>query len=207
QLCGPERFFYVWLRRCLGHTFPDIFATALTPKAPELVAAPSRHGGSSDKAERHFRDGFASFYSKLSAVASSDVPITIYYAFRQSEDEEDAEGDATTASTGWDSMLQGLVDGGFQVTGTWPVRTTKKARSVARGTNALASAIVIVCRLRPTDASVATRREFMNSLREELPESLRNLQRGNIAPVDLAQAAIGPGMAVFTRYSRVLDAE
>lgn len=197
-------FFYVWLRRCLLPVDPKLLGSLLTPKAPELIASTFRHG---DAAEKHFRDGFTSFYVRLKRVARADVPITIYYAFKQSEEDEgDDDGDeAAVASTGWETMLEGLVDAGFQVTGTLPVRTTKKARSVARGTNALASAIVIVVRTRSADAPVETMQGFRRALRSEIPEALRALMTGAIAPVDLAQSAIGPGMAVFSRYSRVLE--
>jgi putative DNA methylase len=132
-----------------------------------------------------------------------DFPLTVYYAYAQSE--EDASGGH--ASTGWETMLTGLVAAGFEITGTWPMRTTKKARSVARGTNALASAIVLVCRPRRADAPPGTRREFLRVLKEELPVALRHLRHGNVAPVDFAQAAIGPGMAVFTRFGKVLEAD
>lgn len=198
-------FFYVWLRHSLGKADPQLFATVLTPKEPELIASRYRHGGSEEAAEQHFREGFAAFYERLTATAHPDFPVTIYYAFKQSETDE--EGDGQNISTGWESMLEGLVDAGFQVTGTWPVRTTKKARSVARGTNALASAVVIVCRRRSESAGITTRREFIRCLKNELPEALKNLQQGNIAPVDLAQAAIGPGMAVLTRYARVMETD
>ena len=141
-----------------------------------------------------------------------DVPLTVYYAFKQAETEEGESGggssdEVATASTGWETMLAGLVQSGFSITGTWPVRTERGVRSVGLGTNALASSIVLVCRRRSKDAHLATRKEFMNSLRQELPESLRNLQHGNVAPVDMAQAAIGPGMAVFTRYAKVIESD
>ncbi len=113
----------------------------------------------------------------------------------------------SSTSTGWETFLDAVIRAGFSLTGTWPMRTERSARSTGIGTNALASSIVLVCRKRPADAPTATRREFLAALKRELPEALTQLQRGNIAPVDLAQAAIGPGMAVYTRYARVLDAE
>jgi len=198
-------YFYVWLRRILKDVDSGTFATVLTPKDSELIASPTRHG-SRELAEQHFRDGFQKVFKAISEISQEGVPCTIYYAFKQ-EEGIGAEDDGKRVSTGWDTMLGGLVEAGFQITGTWPVRTTKKARSVARDANALASAIVLVCRPRAGDAISVTRREFIKVLKEELPTALINLQASNIAPVDLAQAAIGPGMAVFTRYAKVLDAE
>jgi putative DNA methylase len=139
----------------------------------------------------------------MSDRVHTSFPVTIYYAFKQAE----SEGVAGTASTGWDTFLGAVIQSGLSISGTWPIRTERAARSVGIGFNALASSIVLVCRKRPEDAPTATRRDFLNALRAELPGALRHLQRGNIAPVDLAQAAIGPGMAVYTRYARVLDAE
>ena len=201
-------FFYVWLRRTLREVDPETFRTVLTPKSAELIASPYRHDGSRDEAESHFRDGFAAVFRNLHRVSDSTLPMTVYYAFKQSEKEADERGDGGgTASTGWETMLDGLVKSGFAVTGTWPVRTTKKARSVARNANALASAIVIVCRKRDPRAQVVSRREFTNALKRELPAAVMILQHESIAPVDLAQASIGPGMAVFTRYAQVLEAD
>jgi putative DNA methylase len=197
-------FFYVWLRRSLRTIHPDILSTLLTPKASELIAAPYRHEGSTELAREHFRNGFNHTFNHLKSLVNPNFPMTVYYAFKQ--EETDNEDGNQRASTGWETMLEGLISAGFQVTGTLPVRTTKKARSVARGTNALASAIVLVCRPRSDDASMATRRDLMSALRRELPGALRRLQEGNIAPVDLAQAAIGPGMAVFSRYRNVIEA-
>ena len=200
-------FFYVWLRRILRIVDPGTFRTVLTPKSAELIASPYRHGGSRDAAKSHFRDGFAAAFRNLHRVADSNVPITVYYAFKQSETEADDGGNGSTASTGWETMLDGLVNSGLAITGTWPVRTTKKARSVARNTNALASAIVIVCRRRDPHAEVVPRREFTNALKRALPEAVKIMQNESIAPVDLAQASIGPGMAVFSRYAQVLEAD
>jgi adenine-specific DNA methylase/very-short-patch-repair endonuclease len=195
-------FFYVWLRRSLRSVFPDLFATLAVPKAEELVATPYRHG-SKEKAEAFFLDGMTQAMHRLAEQAHPAFPVTIYYAFKQSENESD-EG---TASTGWETFLDAVIRSGFAISGTWPMRTERGARSIGIGTNALASSIVLVCRPRPANAPTATRREFVQTLKAELPPALQHLQRGNIAPVDLAQAAIGPGMAVYTRYARVLDAE
>ena len=193
-------FFYVWLRRSLHSLFPDLFATLAVPKAEELVATPYRHG-SKERAEAFFLDGMTHAMQRLADQAHPAFPVTIYYAFKQSE----IEGQGIT-STGWETFLNAVIKAGFGLTGTWPMRTEGAGRIVAKGTNALASSIVLVCRPRPADAPVATRREFVDALKSELPEALRQMQQGNIAPVDLAQAAIGPGMGVYTRYARVLDA-
>jgi putative DNA methylase len=195
-------FFYVWLRRALRASFPDILATVAVPKAEELVATPARHGGR-DLAEQFFLKGMTQAMHRLAEQAHSAFPVTIYYAFKQAENEDDAGA----ASTGWETFLDATVVAGFAIGGTWPMRTEKPGRVRENDTNALASSIVLVCRPRATDAPKATRREFVAALQRELPEALRHLQAGNIAPVDLAQAAIGPGMAVFTRYAQVLDAQ
>ena len=194
-------FFYVWLRRSLRSVFPGLFATLAVPKAEELVATSYRHG-SKKKAEEFFLAGMTLAMQRLADQTHLAFPVTIYYAFKQSE----SRGDGEIASTGWEIFLDGVIRAGLGVSGTWPMRTELGNRMVGMGTNALASSIVLVCRPRPIDAPVATRREFVDALKAELPEALRQMQQGNIAPVDLAQAAIGPGMAVFTRYARVLDA-
>ncbi len=195
-------FFYVWLRRSLKSTFPQLFSTLAVPKVEELVATPYRHGGK-ENAEKFFLDGMTEAMSRLAEQAHSAFPVTIYYAFKQSE----AKGGDGTSSTGWETFLDAVIKAGFGVTGTWPMRTELSNRMIGSGTNALASSIILVCRKRPENTPSVTRREFVNALKEELPAALAHLQRGNIAPVDLAQAAIGPGMAVFTRYEKVLDAE
>ena len=194
-------FFYVWLRRSLRPVFPDLFATLAVPKAEELVATPYRHGNKK-KAEAFFLAGMTEAMRRLAEQTHPGFPVTIYYAFKQSE----KKGDEGTSSTGWETFLDAVIEAGFSVTGTWPIRTELGNRMIGMGTNALASSIVLVCRQRPADAPLATRREFVAALKSELPVALTHLQRGNIAPVDLAQAAIGPGMAVYTRYVKVLDA-
>ncbi|MCB1048378.1 MAG: DUF1156 domain-containing protein, partial [Calditrichaeota bacterium] len=197
-------FFYVWLRRTLKGVFPNSFSTLAVPKEEELVATPYRHG-SKEKAEAFFLDGMTKAMRRLTELAHPEFPTTIYYAYKQTESEDGDSGEQR--STGWDTFLEAVFHSGFLVCGTWPIRTEKQGRVIGNDRNALASSIVIVCRKRATEAPTATRREFVNALKAELPPAMANLQRGNIAPVDLAQAAIGPGMAVFTRYSRVLDAE
>ena len=194
-------FFYVWLRRSLRSVFPDLFATLAVPKAEELVATPYRHGNK-EKAETFFLAGMTEAMRRLAEQTHPGFPVTIYYAFKQSE----KKGDEGTSSTGWETFLDAVIEAGFSVTGTWPMRTELGNRMSGQGTNALASSIVLACRQRPSDAPLATRREFVATLKSELPVALTHLQRGNIAPVDLAQAAIGPGMAVYTRYAKVLDA-
>ena len=194
-------YFYVWLRRSLGDIYPNLFSTLLVPKAQELVATPYRFGGDRDAARSFFERGLQDAFAQIRRVAHSNYPITVYYAFKQTESVE--KGDA---STGWETMLEGLVRSGFQITGTWPMRTERGGRSVSIGTNALASSVILGCRPRLENAPAATRREFMRALKRELPAALRELQKGAIAPVDMAQAAIGPGMAIFSRYSQVLEA-
>jgi putative DNA methylase len=194
-------YFYVWLRRSLRGVFPDLFATLAVPKSEELVATPYRHG-SKEKAEAFFLDGMTQAMHRLVEQAHPASPITIYYAFKQSE----SETDVGTASTGWETFLDAVIRAGFSLSGTWPIRT-ERTQGLKGDMNALASSIVLVCRKRASNASTATRREFFAGLKAELPAALRRLQESNIAPVDLAQAAIGPGMAVYTRYSKVLDAE
>ncbi|MBW7893700.1 MAG: DUF1156 domain-containing protein [Opitutaceae bacterium] len=195
-------FFYAWLRRALRSAYPDLFGTMSVPKAEELVATPYRHG-SKENAETFFLAGMTSAMHQLAVQSHPAFPVTIYYAFKQSESEDDTG----TSSTGWETFLDAVIRAGFATSGTWPMRTEKQGRVIGIDTNALASSIVLVCRPRAADAPTATRREFVAALQRELPEALRHLQAGNIAPVDLAQAAIGPGMAVFTRYAKVLDAQ
>jgi putative DNA methylase len=195
-------FFYVWLRRTLRPIFPAVFATVAVPKTEELVATPDRHGGK-EKAESFFLGGMTQAMHRLAGQSHPGFPVTIYYAFKQSE----SETDAGTASTGWETFLAAVIRAGFGVTGTWPVRTDRAGGFRNKDRNSLASSIVLVCRPRPATSKAATRHEFVNVLKAELPRAVAHLQRGNIAPVDLAQAAIGPGMAVFTRYEKVLDAQ
>lgn len=200
-------FFYVWLRKSLRQIFPSLYATVAVPKAEELVATPYRHG-SKEKAEAFFLDGMTHTMRNLSEKAHSAFPVTIYYAFKQSETKE---GSGTTSNTGWDTFLQALLDAGFTITGTWPMRTERDSRSIGIGANALASSIVLVCRQRARDASTVSRRDFVRELNATLPEALDEMTRGGanspVAPVDLSQAIIGPGMAIFSQYAAVLEAD
>ncbi|MCQ1549844.1 MAG: hypothetical protein NOF05_13735, partial [Candidatus Accumulibacter phosphatis] len=195
-------FFYVWLRRSLKPVFPDLFTTLAVPKVDELVATPYRHG-SKHEAEAFFLDGMTHAIHRLAEQAHPAFPVTIYYAFKQAE----SDGADGTTNTGWDTFLAAVIQAGFAISGTWPMRTEQPKGLRAFAQNALASSIILVCRSRSVTAPVATRRDFVTALKSELPPALAHLQRGNIAPVDLAQAAIGPGMAVYTRYAKVLDAE
>ena len=191
-------FFYVWLRRSLQAIFPGLFATVAVPKAEELVASPHRHGGRL-AAETYFLTGMRRTLQNLAEQAHPAFPITVYYAFKQAE--TNREG---VSSTGWDTFLQAVIRSGFAISGTWPMRTELKNKLLGVGANILASSIVLVCRRRSADAPLATRREFIAALYASLPHALARLRSGNIAPVDLAQAAIGPGMAVYTRYATAL---
>lgn len=196
-------FFYVWMRQALKETYPKLFRTMLVPKAEELFATPYRFDGSVEKARDFFEDGMFNTCCRLHDYSRDDIPVTIYYAFKQSEtDTED-----TTASTGLETMLSAIIRAGFSITGTWPMRTELANRTIASGTNALASSIVLVCRKRAETAGSATRREFINALHREMRPALEKLQSANIAPVDLAQSAIGPGIGVFSRYKSVLEAD
>lgn len=194
-------FFYVWMRQSLRDIYPNLFSTMLVPKAEELIATPYRHEGSKEKAKEFFEDGMLEACKQIHNYTEDDIPVTIYYAYKQSD--FNPSGDAS----GWESMLNAIIRAGFAITGTWPMRTEMSNRSIASGTNALASSIVLVCRKRPENAPQTTRRTLIAQLRRELHPALKKLQESNIAPVDLAQAAIGPGMGVFSRYSSVLEAD
>lgn len=204
-------FFYVWLRRNVGDLYPGIFGTMLAPKVPELIAAPNRFGGDSVKAKQHFENGFKKSFSSLRERMDPRFPLSVYYAFKQDDDvairstPEDADSPVIDLTTGWETLLEALVSSGFQITGTWPVRASQKWRMVSMGSNALASYIVLACRPRPMDAPKIASNQFRNELKRMMPRALRHLRQGNIAPVDFAQAAIGPGMAVYSKYSEILD--
>ena len=195
-------FFYVWLRRSLGHIYPDLFSTLLVPKAEELVATPHRFDGDKEKARVFFEDGLFRAFARMREIAHPNYPLTIYYAYKQTESVKDG-----ATSTGWETLLEGLVRIGFQITGTWPMRTESSTRVRNMGSNALASSIVLVCRPRPADAPRTGRRRFLRALRTELPAALHLLQQGHIAPVDMNQAVIGPGMAIYSRYRQILEAD
>lgn len=203
-------FFYVWLRRTIGGLHADLFTTMLVPKDPELTATPVRFNGDREKAKEHFESGFRRAFSGLKDRLDSSFPLTVYYAFKQSDDGEDGgdddeKGSVVDLTTGWETLLEALISSGFTITATWPVRASQKWRMVAKSANTLASYIVLACRPRPTDAPRIGRNAFVAELKRELPPALRHLQQGNVAPVDFAQASIGPGMAVFSRYNAVLE--
>jgi len=201
-------YFYVWLRRSLREVFPNLLATIAVPKAEELVATPYRHG-TKQKAEKFFLDGMTSAMHNLAVQAHPAAPITIYYAFKQSE----TDTDDATSSSGWVTFLEAVLKAGLAITGTWPMRTERTVRSVARDTNALASSIILVCRPRLKTAGAIGRRQFIRMLNETLPLALDAMTRESeglhspVAPVDLSQAIIGPGMAIFSRYDAVLEAD
>ncbi|MFY1644760.1 DUF1156 domain-containing protein, partial [Methanoculleus bourgensis] len=194
-------FFYVWLRRSLKPIYPSLFATIAVPKAEELVATPYRHG-SKEAAEAFFMDGMTEAMRRLAEQAHPAFPVTIYYAFKQSE----TKGNDTT-SPGWESFLEAVLKAGFAVTGTWPMRTELSNRMVGMGANALASSVILACRRRDLSAPPVSRKEFLRELKATLPEALDEMTTSSIAPVDLAQASIGPGMGVFSQYSAVLEAD
>lgn len=203
-------FFYIWLRRTVGEYYPDIFSTVLVPKMPELTASPERFEGDKSKAREHFESGFRRAFVALREKIDCRFPLTVYYAFKQDDEESGPEEDPESANgidltTGWETLLEALISSGFQITGTWPVRASQAWRIRAMGSNALASYIVLACRPRETDAPQTDRRSFVADLKRELPAALRHLQQGNIAPVDFAQAAIGPGMAIYSRYRGILE--
>lgn len=199
-------FFYVWLRRNLRTVYPKLFSTIAVPKAEELVATPYRHG-SKEKAEKFFLDGMTEAMHRLAEQAHTAFPTTIYYAFKQSD-----TTDVGTGNTGWETFLEAVLRAGFAITGTWPMRTELERRMVGSGNNALASSIVLVCRQRDPKAATISRREFLRELKQELSEAIEVMIGGAIgispvAPVDLAQAVIGPGMAIFSKYTAVLEAD
>ena len=197
-------YFYVWLRQSLKDAYPELFSTMLVPKVEELIATPYRHDGNVEKAKGFFEDGMLSACKQMYRYAREDIPVTIYYAYKQSDTDASTN---TSASSGWETMLSAIINAGFSITGTWPMRTERAGRMVSNGTNALASSIVLACRKRPENAPQTTRRNLIATLRRELRPALKELQTSNIAPVDLAQSAIGPGMGVFSRFRKVLEAD
>ena len=203
-------YFYVWMRESLKKTFPRLFRTMLVPKSEELVATPYRFDGDTEKAKQFFEEGMFRTCCQLYNYSRDDIPLTIYYAFKQSDTEDADESDIEEihiSSSGWETILSAIISAGFSITGTWPMRTEKVGRTISNGTNALASSIVLVCRKRTKDSRSVTRREFINALHREMRPALEKLQSANIAPVDLAQSAIGPGIGVFSRYKSVLEAD
>lgn len=202
-------FFYVWLRQGLGHIYPDLLSTVLVPKMEELVAADFRYG-SKEAAKEHFEGGFKEAFKGLKKGLDRRFPLTVYYAFKQEEDEdindsEDENTDSINLTTGWETLLESLVSTGFQIIATWPIKASQKWRMVAMGTNSLTSYIVLACRPRPDDASSITRREYLQILKQELPLAITLLQKSNLAPVDMAQATIGPGIGIFSRFSKIME--
>ena len=199
-------YFYIWLRQSLRFVYPELFRTMLVSKAEELISASYRHENDKNKAKEFFEDGMLQACHQLYQYASEILPVTIYYAYKQSETKEQA-GQKVTSSSGWETMLSAIIKAGFAITGTWPISTELKNRLSGIETNALASSIVLVCRKRSAEASAISRRRFITELSNELKPALKELQSSQIAPVDLAQAAIGPGMAVYSKYSAVLEAD
>ncbi|NLN07230.1 MAG: DUF1156 domain-containing protein [Firmicutes bacterium] len=193
-------FFYIWLRKMLNSTYPELFNTILVPKTEELVATPYRFDGNKNDARIFYEDGMLKTFKQIFTYAREDIPITVYYAYKQC-DEEYNKG-----TSGWETILSAIMQAEFSITGTWPLRT-ELTTALKGNENALASSIVLVCRKRPANAPICTRRDFINALKRELKPALQQLQSSNIAPVDLAQSAIGPGMSVFSRYSKVLEAD
>jgi putative DNA methylase len=199
-------FFYVWLRRNIGNLYPDLTGTMFVPKEQELVAAHYRHG-SRDEAEKFFQKGIARALMVARANANAAFPVTLYYAFKQTEDDMEGRG---ASSTGWETFLDGVLSSGLAIMGTWPMRTERGGRSVGIGANALASSIILVCRVRADNARAVARRDFLRELERELPRALEEMTSdpsAAVAPVDLQQASIGPGMAVFSKYAAVLEAD
>lgn len=196
-------FFYIWLRQSLRSIYPDVFRTVLVPKVEELIANPYRFEEGVREARVFFENGMLRTFKQIFKYATDEAPVSVYYAFKQSD--EDANNNI--ASTGWETMLSAIITAGFTISGTWPMRTEQITRNRSLGSNALASSIVLVCRKRPSEAPTTTRRDFINTLKRELKPALQNLQASNIAPVDMAQAAIGPGMGVYSRYAQVLEAD
>lgn len=199
-------FFYIWLRRSLSKIFPNLFSTVLTPKSEEIVAMPHRFGGDKKKARQFFLENLSKTLKLIQKNSRQDFPTIIFYAYKQEEEDHDNYNVTAFTSSGWETMLEALISSGFQIVGTWPIRTERNIgwKGIV---NSLASSIVLVCRQKPNEAPLATMREFSSALRKELPAALAALQHGSIAPVDLAQASIGPGMAIFSRYLKVLEAD
>jgi len=194
-------FFYSWMKPALREVYPDLFGLMATPKADELIASPDRQGGR-DAAEKFFLAGMSAAIKNMASHCRSDFPVTIYYAFKQSEIEQEG-----VSSSGWATFIEAILSSGFSVVGTWPVRTEKPGRMVAVGTNALANSVVLVCRKKVSSAEIATRADFIRALKRELPPAIAELQAASVAPADMPQSAIGPGMGVFSRYKAVLESD
>lgn len=202
-------FFYVWLRHSLQNQYPELLGTVLVPKMEELVASDFRYG-SKEAAKDHFEDGFKVAFKNFKEGLDPRFPLTVYYAFKQDEaedgdDDNDSDSNTINLTTGWETLLEGLVNGGFTITATWPIKASQKWRMVARDTNSLTSYIVLACRPRPESASSITRREYLQILKRELPNAIEVLQKSNLAPVDMAQATIGPGMGIYSRFDKIME--
>ena len=194
-------YFYVWLRHSIGSVWPKLFRRLTSPKDQELVASPYRHGGKAE-AEAFFMRGMSDALTAMRKAASDEQPLTIYYAFKQAE-----VSDEGITSPGWASFLHAVVDAGLTIDGTWPIRTELSSRMIGKGTNALASSVVLVCRKRLATAAITTRAEFIRALKREMPEAIDDIRKAGVGPVDMQQSIIGPGMSVFTRYQRVLESD
>ncbi len=194
-------FFYCWMKPLLQPSYPELFSVLATPKSEELVAIPYRHGDKAS-AESFFLEGMTDTFANMAHQVSSDYPMTVYYAFKQSEISE-----AGVSSKGWATFLQAVIETGYAVVGTWPMRTELANRMIASGTNALANSVVLVCRKRETSAEIISRAGFIQALKRELPTAIGDLQKANISPADMPQSAIGPGMRIFSRYQAVLEAD
>ena len=194
-------FFFCWMKPLIRPVYPDLFGVLATPKSEELVATPYRHGGK-EAAESFFLDGMSKAIAGMARRSSPDYPATIFYAFKQSEIAQEG-----ISSTGWATFLQAVIEAGYAVVGTWPVRTESPGRIIATGTNALANSVVLVCRKKEDSAETISRAEFIGALKRELPPAIEELQKANISPADMPQSAIGPGMGVFSRCKAVLEAD
>ena len=194
-------FFFFWMKSSLKDVYPDLFSLMATPKKEELVATPYRHGGKKE-AEDFFLTGMSKVIKNMTEQANNDIPATIYYAFKQSEVEKEG-----ISSTGWSTFLQAVIEAGYTIVGTWPLRTERMARLVASGTNALANSVILVCRKRDQAAPSITRAEFVHELKRELPPAVEKLKAANIAPADIPQSSIGPGIGIFSRYESVLESD
>jgi putative DNA methylase len=199
-------YFYVWMRLALREIYPSLFSTILTPKSQELVASKYRHNNDDALAKEYFEKGISTVLTQLFNYSSENIPLTIFYAYKQSQ--IDTSGEYTKkSSSGWETILSAIIEAGFTISGTWPMRTEMPNRSIGNGKNALASSIVLVCRKRQNEAEIISQRDFLNILREELSQAVTMLQKSNVTPVDMVQSAIGPGMAVFSRFKKVLRAD
>lgn len=193
-------FFYIWLRRALVDVYPEMYGTILTPKDDELAAVKHRFKGNKNEAERFFVNGFEEAFRALAKIHDDEYPLCFFYAYKQKE----ARGGTIEVSTGWETMLQGLLKAGLYITATWPI-LSESTDTIKKSKGSLSTSIVLACRKRPSDAQIITKAQFLASLRKELPSALRKLQHSNIPPVDFDQAVIGPGMEVFSRYSKVIE--